>query len=251
MRPKLILPPLYNIWVGLFYRCYDTKSTSYKNYGGRGIKVCKRWHNYLNFLADMGERPVGKSLDRTNNDKGYNPKNCRWATRKEQQRNKRDTVRLIIEGKEYVAADLADIAGKKVDTIIKRARRGLPYKEVIAMNKFIFNKYHKDGRANATHCKYGHEYTPENTNITPQGWRGCRTCARLKTQRQRNQRKATKLIIEGKEYLAGDLAELANKKVSTIIVRAKKGFTYAAVTTRGYAREQGRYKRPGALLGKA
>jgi hypothetical protein len=179
-------------------RChYPTHGASYKNYGGRGIRVCKRWFNYLNFLADMGEQPPGKTLDRIDNNKGYSPDNCRWATPKEQQRNQRNTRKVTIEGKEYLAIELAELAGKKTDTIVKRANQGLTYKEVIDTKKHNFNLglYGGGGKANGiaqrakTHCKKGHPFSPENTHITPEGWRSCRTCARLKVQRQREARR--------------------------------------------------------------
>lgn len=80
--------PTYNSWLGMRQRCYLKTSISYKKYGGRGIKVCKRWEKFENFLADMGERPEGKTLDRINNNGDYKPSNCRWATLSEQQRNK-------------------------------------------------------------------------------------------------------------------------------------------------------------------
>jgi hypothetical protein len=73
----------------MWSRCTCTKHNSFKDYGGRGIAICDRWKVFENFLADMGERPAGLTLDRINNDKGYEPGNCRWATRSEQQRNQR------------------------------------------------------------------------------------------------------------------------------------------------------------------
>jgi hypothetical protein len=78
----------YRSWAALKTRCTNTKIESYKNYGGRGIKVCGRWlDSFENFLEDMGDRPEGTSLDRADNDKGYSKENCRWATPKEQARN--------------------------------------------------------------------------------------------------------------------------------------------------------------------
>ena len=79
--------PTYHSWVGMLTRCRNNKQRCYTNYGSRGITVCERWHSFENFLADMGERPTGLSLDRINNDGNYEPGNCQWATAKEQRAN--------------------------------------------------------------------------------------------------------------------------------------------------------------------
>lgn len=79
----------YRIWQGMIYRCENLDLKNYKYYGGRGIKVCTRWHAFENFLEDMGERPKGLSIDRINNDGNYEPGNCRWATSSEQNSNRR------------------------------------------------------------------------------------------------------------------------------------------------------------------
>jgi len=86
--------PTYQAWCNARQRCSDPTDIRYPTYGARGITVCDRWlgkHGFGNFLADMGERPPGMSIDRRDNDRGYDPDNCRWATRLEQARNKTST----------------------------------------------------------------------------------------------------------------------------------------------------------------
>lgn len=113
--------PLYNTYTGMKQRCTDKNVLAYKNYGGRGIKVCDRWlgvYGFQNFVADMGDKP-GKqyTLDRVDNDADYTPDNCKWSDWHEQSMNKRTTTethgisyiesrkrwfaQLIVDGKAY------------------------------------------------------------------------------------------------------------------------------------------------------
>lgn len=89
-----------SIWRNMKYRCNNPNASNYANYGGRGIKVCDRWlESFENFFEDMGERPSKEhSLDRIDNTKGYSPDNCRWATSKEQARNRRDCRLITFRG---------------------------------------------------------------------------------------------------------------------------------------------------------
>lgn len=84
--------PTYKIWGGMLSRCYNRKVRIYKYYGGRGITVCERWKDFRNFYEDMGERPNGMQVDRIDNDKGYSPDNCRWATAKENNPSNKGTL---------------------------------------------------------------------------------------------------------------------------------------------------------------
>jgi hypothetical protein len=115
--------PTHNSWCAMHTRCYQTSHVAYPRYGGRGITVCRRWHDYDNFLADMGERPEGTTLERRKNNTGYSPSNCYWATRTEQQRNRRSNRYLTADGRTQLLADWAKELGTKPTTIWLRLER--------------------------------------------------------------------------------------------------------------------------------
>jgi hypothetical protein len=112
----------YRSWQKMKDRCNNCNNTEYNNYGGRGIKVCDRWVNsFENFLEDMGIRPTGKSLDRYPNLNGnYEPNNCRWASNKEQSRNRRGNLYLEFGGETKLAIEWAEIMGVDRNTVIYR-----------------------------------------------------------------------------------------------------------------------------------
>lgn len=119
--------PTHNAWSNMRARCNNPNSPQYKDYGGRGIKVCGRWGLFVNFLADMGEKPSGVTLERANNNLGYTPENCCWATRVEQANNKRNN-RLTLG---VTIPVLARKLGIHQDTLYARRRRGWNDEEIV------------------------------------------------------------------------------------------------------------------------
>lgn len=116
----------YRSWIEMKARCRGKDDVSLKNYKERGIFVCERWVNdFSAFMVDMGPRPLGMSLDRIDNDKGYFPENCRWATQKEQLRNTRRTVRVIIDDVEMCLKDACKHLGMNYDCVRSRIRKGI------------------------------------------------------------------------------------------------------------------------------
>lgn len=126
--------PTYLSWASMHLRCDNPKATSYASYGGRGITVCARWcgpAGFANFLADMGERPPGLTLDRRDNDGLYEPTNCHWATDAEQRRNQRVSVLLTYNGVTRTAAEWAREVGTHRNNILRRLKRGLPMDQIL------------------------------------------------------------------------------------------------------------------------
>jgi len=103
----------YSTWHGMMQRCYYPDHTSYEYYGARGITVCKRWHKFENFLADMGEKPHDLTLSRKNNNGNYTPSNCSWQTDAQQTRNKSSNLFVKINGKRMIITDACNKLGIK------------------------------------------------------------------------------------------------------------------------------------------
>jgi hypothetical protein len=117
--------PEYGIWESMLRRCLNPKHKAFKDYGGRGITVCDRWRDFSAFYADIGPRPSPRhSLERKDGNGNYEPTNCRWATKREQQRNTRRNVRLTFRGETRCLAEWADIMGLKRELVRGRIRLG-------------------------------------------------------------------------------------------------------------------------------
>lgn len=115
--------PTYYSWRSMRSRCLYPANPSWKHYGGRGITVCDRWLDYDDFIEDMGERPEGYTLERIDNNSGYSPENCRWATVRDQLNNQRRNRIVEYKGKRQTVGQWASELGIKFDTLWRRLSR--------------------------------------------------------------------------------------------------------------------------------
>lgn len=125
--------PEYGIWSAVKERCGNPKHKGYSDYGGRGIKMCHRWSDSFEwFLVDMGPRPDGHySIERLDCNGDYDPSNCIWATRKQQQRNMRSNHILEMDGHRYPVSEWAEKLGFKYPTLMKRIGLGWPIEKIL------------------------------------------------------------------------------------------------------------------------
>jgi hypothetical protein len=115
----------YLAWINIHRRCEDPKDKSYKRYGAIGIKVCKRWTTFENFIEDMGVKPTPKhQIERRSNSEGYSPGNCYWATTRRQSRNKSSNVTVVYDGIAMVLRDACALAGLNYWTVWSRIDKG-------------------------------------------------------------------------------------------------------------------------------
>ena len=113
--------PTYRTWERMIQRCSNPNHKAYKNYGGRGITVCPRWVvSFAAFLEDMGVKPKGLTLERIDNDSGYNHENCKWATMFEQHHNTRRNRWVKFNGNKMILQDFVRAVGKGASTILYR-----------------------------------------------------------------------------------------------------------------------------------
>lgn len=131
------LSPTYHSWMAMKNRCLSKSARQYKDYGGRGITICKRWLDFRNFLADMGERPARMTLDRKNNNGGYSKANCRWATSRQQARNRRDTRLVTWRGKTLCMGDWVSLLGWSYQRLHNRLSRMSKNKAMAPFSRFI------------------------------------------------------------------------------------------------------------------
>ena len=130
--------PTYQCWQDMKQRCYNPKHKQFPNYGGRGIVVCERWRmSFRYFLEDMGDKPRGMSLDRTDNDGNYAPDNCRWASPAQQRANQRRNVKIYFNGEALTVTDWARRLGRAPDTLRARIANGWPLEMVFSSDTYF------------------------------------------------------------------------------------------------------------------
>jgi hypothetical protein len=117
----------------MWTRCTNPNRSTWKHYGGKGVTICKRWTKFENFLADMGPRPTGTSLDRIDSNKNYTPANCRWADTKTQNRNSAQVVWVTINGAKKRLVEWCELKGVSINTVRHRVKyHGLTYVQALS-----------------------------------------------------------------------------------------------------------------------
>lgn len=122
----------YWIWKSMKARCLNPNNASFNRYGGRGISVCERWMKFDNFYSDMGDAPSRLTLDRKDNNGNYEPGNCRWATYKQQQRNRSSNHRIAHNGTTKSMVEWSEDLGISYNTIQGRHSSGYPEQELLS-----------------------------------------------------------------------------------------------------------------------
>ena len=134
LRHGMSHTPTHRSWLAMRARCTDPAVDAYPHYGGRGITVCDRWMgSFEEFLEDMGMRPDGTTIERIDSDGNYAPGNCRWATKTEQIRNRRNTRLVRVNGTEVTLAEACVTAGLPYTLVHTRMRRGWTAERALAV----------------------------------------------------------------------------------------------------------------------
>lgn len=129
---RLLFPGEHCSWKELRTRCRNPRNPAFKHYGGRGIQVCARWKSFALFLEDMGKRPSPEhTIERIDHNGNYEPGNCRWATMKEQARNRRNNTFLSFKGETKCISEWAESMGVSSDLLYGRLKLGFPIWKVL------------------------------------------------------------------------------------------------------------------------
>lgn len=133
--------PEYRTWLSIKRRCFAPLDVNYYKYGGRGITMCDSWRNsFEQFYKDMGDRPIGGSIDRINNSLGYCHENCRWASNTQQQRNRSNNHCITLNGDKKCISEWAEFSSIKKHVILSRLRDGWSEKDSLLTPVKIYSK---------------------------------------------------------------------------------------------------------------
>lgn len=125
--------PMYVLWTAIIQRCTNPHHARYADYGGRGITICDQWrYDFTAFYRHVGDRPPGKSIDRIDNDRGYEPSNLRWVTRRVNDRNRSSNRHLTHQGETLTVAEWCERLGLPRDTVGKRLASGWSDEEALS-----------------------------------------------------------------------------------------------------------------------
>ena len=127
--------PTYMSWQAMLVRCLRPYHVAYPRYGGAGITVCEKWRDFKAFYADVGDRPIGTSIDRIDNTKGYEPGNVRWATPVEQMRNIKTARFVTFRGKKTTVSEVAELSGITASLLRARLRNGWSLERAVSEKK--------------------------------------------------------------------------------------------------------------------
>lgn len=134
--------PLYGTWKSMIDRCVNKNCKDFPNYGGRGIRVCRRWSNNPGaFIEDMGARPAGTSLDRIDVNGNYEPGNCRWATNEVQGKNRRNSIYLVVDGSKLHVNKCSEIFGLPSYLIRERLYAGWSHEDAAKTKPDLGNRW--------------------------------------------------------------------------------------------------------------
>lgn len=164
----------YVCWRNMKERCLNPKNDSFCDYGGRGITICQTWKlSFIQFLLDMGECPEDMTIERIDVNGNYEKGNCCWIDRAAQARNKRDNRRILYNGKLVLQTELSEQLFGNRHLISQRIGRGWSEQKAVSALQMVGENHPNSTK---THCKNGHEFTPENTYIYSENKRCCKTC---------------------------------------------------------------------------
>ena len=181
--------PTYISWSSMKTRVTNPRTRTADRYIHRGIDMDPRWSDFSEFLADMGERPAGTSLDRIDNNNGYWPDNCRWATRVDQTRNQARNVFVELNGERIVLAEALDRLGRTF-THYRAARWGRIRRTAQEAIDY-FSQWRPRVLSTDTHCKNGHPWEEGSyyRTLGPTGRRTCIACTKAAQAKYRAKRK--------------------------------------------------------------